>query len=488
MLAWLQRHPDRRSAVRRRASHGTTELRVHRSLAIVMFAAVACGSDRHSSELPPESGPEIVIDSQVAHQTITGWEATLQAGQEHPSYPAIRDTLLGLAVRDLGINRVRIDVRSGMENTRDWYGEFRAGRIDMTQWRCQRYAPVNDNDDARVPRDGGFFFSELDVRVEDVLLPMRALLRERGDSLLVNLAFVAFSEQTCTPSLLVHDDPEEYAEFVLAVVQHLDGKYGVVPDRWEVILEPDNTSFWRGKQIGEAIVAAARRLAEHGYERISFVAPSNTNMTRAVRYFDDMARVPGALEHLSELSYHRYGGVSRDALEDLANRAQAHGLGTAMLEHIGSGYEDLHADLALGRASAWQQFALAFPLDDDNGAQYYRIDVSDPAAPRVVPGSRTPYLRQYFHYVRPGAQRIGAASRVAALDPLAFVNRDGRWVVVVKCDRPASFRIGGLPEGRYGVSHTTEAGSVEVSPVPVTANDIARLTIPGAGVLTLHQL
>jgi hypothetical protein len=461
---------------------------VHRALAIVLFATVACGSDRHSNELPPESGPEIVIDSQVVHQTITGWEATLQAGQEHPSYPAFRDTLLRLAVGDLGINRVRIDVRSGMENTRDWYAEFRAGRIDMAQWRCHRYAPVNDNGDARVRHDAGFFFSELDVRVEDVLLPMRALMRERGDSLLVNLAFVAFSEQTCTPSLLVHDDPEEYAEFVLAVVQHLDAKYEVVPDRWEVILEPDNTPFWRGKQIGEAIVAAARRLAEHGYERISFVAPSNTNMTRAVRYFDDMARVPGAIGHLSEISYHRYGGVSQDALKDLASRAEAHGLGTAMLEHIGSGYEDLHADLTLGRASAWQQFALAFPLDEDNGAQYYRIDVSDPAAPRVVPGSRTAYLRQYFHYVRRGAQRIGAASRVAALAPLAFVNRDGTWVVVVKCEGAASFRVGGLPQGRYAVSHTTEAGTADEPPLSVAADGVARLTMPGAGVLTFHRL
>jgi hypothetical protein len=452
---------------------------------LALWTAGCGGGDRDGTPVPPVSGPEILVDPSVEYQVISGWEATTQAGQLDAAFPAFRDSLLSLAVNDLGINRLRLEVRSGSEHTRDWYADFRAGRIDMDTWRCNRYAPVNDDADPRHLNGAGFQFGEMDEKVEQIVLPMRDLLSARSERLHLNVTFVAFSRQACTPSLLVHDNPEEYAEFVLATVQHLDSAYGLVPDTWEVILEPDNTDFWRGKQIGDAIVAAARRLEQHGYDQIRFVAPSNTNMSRAVDYFDDLATVPGAVDRVAELSYHRYGGVSQGVLRDIADRAQSHGISTAMLEHIGSGYEDLHEDLAIANASAWQQFALAFPTGDDNGAQYYLIDKSDPASPRILPGSRTPYLRQYFRYIRRGARRIGAASRVRSLAPLAFVDSNGTTVVVVKSTGLAEFAVGGLPAGRYRVSHTTSAGFEETGVVSVTSSGIAHLTIPGAGVLTL---
>ncbi len=38
-----------------------------------------------------------------------------------------------------------------------------------------------------------------------------------------------------------------------------------------------------------------------------------------------------------------------------------------MLEHIGSGTDDLYKDLTVGNVSRWQQFTLAFPSTADNG-------------------------------------------------------------------------------------------------------------------------
>ena len=49
---------------------------------------------------------------------MSGWEVTAQAGHESPAYPLYRDTLLALAANDLGVNRLRLEVRSGVENTR----------------------------------------------------------------------------------------------------------------------------------------------------------------------------------------------------------------------------------------------------------------------------------------------------------------------------------------------------------------------------------
>ena len=47
-------------------------------------------------------------------------------------------------------------------------------------------------------------------------------------------------------------------------------------------------------------------------------------------------------------------------MQAIASRAVQYGIDTSMLEHIGSGYQDLHKDLTLGRNSAWQQYTLAF--------------------------------------------------------------------------------------------------------------------------------
>jgi len=464
--------------------------------ALMIVAIAACSGDRESGVVappPPSSSPPpagnatIVLNSAVRHQMIAGWEATAQAGYEHPSFPLFADSLFTLIVNDLGVNRIRLEVRSGAENTRDWYADWIAGTIDDATWRCHRYETVNDNADPATRNDVGFRFTDFDTKVEKVVLPIRSKLQARGEQLFLNVNYVAFENSSCARSA-VHDNPAEYAEFVLATVQHMHSRYGLVPDSWEVVLEPDNTSFWRGTQIGRAIVAAANRLAAAGYDDITFIAPSNTNMSNAVAYFDDLAAVPGALQHLTEISYHRYGGVSTSALNALASRARQYGKGTAMLEHIGSGYADLHADLSVGLNAAWQQYTLAFPGTSDAGGSLYRIDVTNPSAPQILPGSRTPYLRQYFRYVRGGAQRIGATSRVSSLDPLGFINPNGHWVVVVKAAAAATFDIGGLPAGRYGISHTTAGGAgVEAPPVTVGSDGKAIVSIPSAGVLTFYR-
>ena len=186
-----------------------------------------------------------------------------------------------------------------------------------------------------------------------------------------------------------------------------------------------------------------------------------------------------------ELSYHRYGGVSDANLQAIASRAAQAGIGTSMLEHIGSGYEDLHRDLKLGMASAWQQFALAYGGPDD-GDKYYVITSTGATTATVAMGNRTRYLRQYFHWVRPGAQRIGATSGMGSLDPLAFISNNGRYVVVVKASGEATFTVGGLPAGTYQVTYTTGTQTGAAHPdITITSGQQLATSIPGAGVLTI---
>lgn len=430
----------------------------------------------------------ITINAGVQYQTISGWEAHAQSGHEEPFFPLYRDQLFDQAVNDLGINRLRLEVRSGSENSADYYTQWRRGQISDTQWRCVRYATVNDNSDPQVANSAGFHFSEMDSLMEAVILPVRQRLQAKGEKLFLNLLYVAFTGQICSGLSYHHDDSAaEYAEFILQASNHLRSKYGVVPDAWEVILEPDNTSFWRGRQIGEAIVATGMRLTAAGYTP-RFIAPSTTRHFNALPYFDGMLQqVPAAKQYMYELSYHRYSAPTDADLQAIGARAVQQGINTSMLEHIGSGYEDLHRDLKLARVSAWEQFALAFPTPD-NGAKYYEIDVSNPSSPRVVIGSRTKFLRQYFKFVRAGAVRVGATSANGNLDPLAFINTNGSYVVVVKAAAGATFTVGGLPPARYGIKYTTSgAYDVDLADVTLAAGQALPASIPAAGVLTVYR-
>ena len=148
---------------------------------------------------------------------------------------------------------------------------------------------------------------------------------------------------------------------------------------------------------------------------------------------------------------------------------------------------NLHEDLELGINSAWQQYALAFQSNapvKDGGGTYVILNASDSLNPVIRLGERSRYLRQYFRYVRRGAVRFSASSNTRRFSPLAFVNTDGRYVLVVKADRAGTFTAKDLPPGTYGVSYTTAEGT------GVTEREVARAatfsaSIPAAGVITV---
>jgi len=428
----------------------------------------------------------ITIDSKTTYQTMRGWENTAWIADPcDPAFPALRDIVIDRAVNQVGIDRLRLEVRSGVENTTDYYADWIAagcpGPPDQqyTRWRDNRYATVNDNNDPNTINWNGFHFSELDWIVENIILPYKTKMAKNGEDLFINLCYVAFTSQI-NGGTYHHDDPQEYAEFVLATYLHLQNKYGFVPDTWEILLEPDNVSQWDGTLIGEAVVATAARLTTAGFTP-KFVAPSNTNMGNAITYFDDMIAVPGALQYLEEYSYHRYAGVSKSNLKAIADRAVQHNLSTAMLEwwFDNATHEVLYEDLTLGRNSAWQGSVLA---------GLFNIDVKDPQNPTVSIRDVQKFNRQYFKFVRREAVRIDAQSDGNNFKPVAFVNKGKRFVVVVNTDTGGPFRISGLPAGIYGLKYTTNADyNINLPPVRVAPGKILNAQIPDAGVITIYD-
>jgi len=417
----------------------------------------------------------ITVDTSARFQQMVGWEATAQAGQGTAQFDGYQSELMDLAANDLGVNRIRIEIASGAENTVDYYAQYRAGTITSTQYNAQRYAWVNDNGDPNTINPAGFKWSKLDEGVEATILPLRSRLAARGEALYVNLNYVSFGGSTAQQSAA------EYAELILATFQHMQSRYGFVPDAVEIILEPDNNTIRTGAGIGGLIATTGARLAAAGFHP-DFIAPSVMNMGNAVTYLNGIAAVSGALTYLTDVAYHRYSGVSDANLNAIRTRAAQLGLRTSMLEHIGSGVEDLYKDLTLANVSAWQQYTLAYPTSD-NGAQYYYISGGRPVA-----GSRTHALRQYFRYVRAGAYRVAATSLNSSVRPVAFVNPGASMAVVLHIDAPGTYSVGGLRPGSYQVEMTNGAGTlVSMGSVTSVAGGSVTISPTQTGVLTLYR-
>lgn len=423
----------------------------------------------------------ITVNPAEHHQIMRGWEVTTDmTDDDHPdAVPLYRDKLYDMAIDEVGINRIRLEVRSGAENTDRAWTRFNSGEITYQEWRPMRYQTVNDNDDPATIDWAGFDFSELDDNVETVVLPLKRRIEARGERLFINMCYVAFTEQI-TKGLYQHDDPEEYAEFVLATYLHLQKKYGFTPDSWEVLLEPDNNiKQWNANLMGRAIVAAARRLKENGFTP-AFVAPSTMDMANAVPWIEQIARVPGAMEHIVEFSYHRYRNSSTENARRIGKAGERYGKPTSMLEWwFGNGnYRILREDLTVANNSAWQGQVLRTLFD---------VDFTDPKAPKVRIAPDTRMNMQYFRNIRFGAQRIGAVSTDAGnTRPSAFVNPDGSFVVVTDTVNAAALTIRGAPPGVYTVTYALENGTA-VAPEQVTSTATGELLVrmPGRGVVTV---
>jgi len=446
-----------------------------------VFILTACGDEVTDAEI-------ITVNGDTKYQIMTGWEFAGYVGQDSLDYDYRRykDLLLKTLVQQTGINRVRLEVRSGSENTNDDYKQYRAKKIPYSKWKSRRYATVNDNNDSHSINWDGFNFTELDEKVTQVILPLRGLLQKKGEKLYVNLNYVAFTRQI-KGGKYHHADPEEYAEFMEAVFLHLRKKFNFTPDALEIMLEPDLARQWSGKLVGQSIVAVVKRLARHGFHP-DIIAPSCTSVKNAVSFFDEMIKVEGVLGSLTEISYHRYQGSIND-IRQIADRARKYNLKTSMLEwwHKGLSPDHLLQDLKTGNNSAWQQAVMgSFENNLRVGAW---IDMSNPDKPLVILSDLTKYSRQYSLFVRMGAVRIEAESKGNHINPVAFINPDGSFVVVLKVKNQVNkISLKGLPAGTYGVMYiVSPQESNRFLPDIVLKNNQTLVTsMPEAGIITVY--
>jgi len=433
--------------------------------AAFLLSALLCACSLNAS---PDNAV-VTVDASRHFQTIAGWEATSFLHEvDSKLSPGNSQELLRTAVERAGITRLRLEIRNGAEAPPGAFEEYVRTHSYET-WRQRRYLARNDNDDPRVINWSGFDFTEMDQNVENVVLPMRKLLAARGEKLRVNVCFVAFVQSRAT----FHENPDEYAEFALATMLHLRQKYGLDPDTWEVILEPDLAGRWSGRRIGQTILATSRRFDENGIHA-RFIAPSTMNMAAASRYFDDMVKVNGVLPHLAEISYHRYRGVSEGALADLSERSTKYHVPISMLElWFGrAGPDVLFEDLEAGAVAFQNRVIRGLVVNAVKGDMTLNKDVR--------------YNGAVFRAVRPGAVRVETTSSSYALKAVSFQRPKGGLVTALRATAPTAATIRGLPAGNYVVSTVTESGETNRIPIVPLANGDLRVPIGEPAVVVIE--
>jgi hypothetical protein len=443
-----------------------------------------------------ESSATIRVDDSKRFQTMSGWEVSARTWEQNkvknaydPAWLAYRDEILDRLVNQVGIDSIRVEVRSGFENPVDAWARFESGADSYADWRKRRFEKINDNADPNLRNDAGFHFSELDYQIRNFVLPMQALLARRGERLHINLCYVDVSPPASKGNIEHALAPQEYAELILAAFDHLKAEFGIVPDSFEVSLEPEHSDEWRGKQIGQGLVAVAARLHAAGYDP-EFIAPSTTSAAAAPAYIDDMLSVPGASDHIGMIAYHSYDSPSDATREAIWQRARRLRVPTGMLEHFPSTADEVDRDLTVANVSRWQPYGIAYldkPETDRQGAYLLLVDPLRPRGSAVRLASSTGALAEYFLNVRRGAVRIEAKSNNSGKRATAFINRDGSHVLIVAARTGGELRISGLPEGLYGISFAPQGSAPQSLGSARVEKGLLIARIPGKGVWVARE-
>lgn len=402
----------------------------------------------------PSAADTITVDAATKYQTMSGWEVHARAWEidklknaYDPTWRIHATAIANRMVNELGINRIQVGMPSGAQNPVDYWTQYVNGRISYTTMKARWYEKIK----------GPIQFSEFDFRVETSVLPMAAALAARGEKLYVNLSFGDFTTAGYIPGTLDYrTSPSEYAAFVLAFFDRLKTKYGITADALELCNEPEH-SGWNGTQLGQALVAVKAKLEAAGYTGINYIGPSTAGSGLMTTYANAMLAVPGAAAALTTVSYHRYDNPRASNIAALDTYAKGKDLKLNMSEWFNATADTLIEDLTAGNVSSWQKWATADRKEvgrTNPQAFYYLADLANPARPVYSMAPNTTFMAAYFRQVRLGAVRVAARSSVTARVPVAFVNTNGDYVVVVKTkagtgSKPVTIR--GLRPGTYGV-------------------------------------
>lgn len=403
----------------------------------------------------------VTVDPAERHQTILGWGKTTPW---LPASPLLRDLTLERAVDDLGLNRLRFEGFSG----------------NSTHGRSWEWA--NDDGDPHHINWAGFDTARLDERAAGWLLPFKQAVERRGErfNLYVSPSFFRGGSSGDLPPWLAAD-PQEYAEWALALLLRLRDTHGITADFYSICNEAGNDNDFTPEVVARMMKALVPRLREAGLPTaIQF--PESVNAHVAMNYLTRLQDDPQIWEWIGLLSYHWYGGNNQEGMRRLAAFALERGLPTAQTEFMGLTVDHLYDDLTIGNVSYWEVYGLATPD--------YQAAHSHVSSTSFRGGDHYWQFRSVLHYVRPGSVRLGGASTDPALRVLAFSTPTGTVAVLLNTGQGAVARtvaVAGLPAGRYGACEAAGTAPYrELGPRAAAAGQALEVAVPPGGVLTLY--
>jgi hypothetical protein len=413
----------------------------------------------------PKRMQTLTVDREQQYQTWdVGLEVTPNVAQPaKPWWPAVRDEAVRRVVA-LGVNQVRLEAN----------GKEIAGA-------------------------GGFDPEWLETQIERYLIPLETELQSvKGRRLRVNICNVAFSSALDAaypwPNLLNPADAARYGAYAVDCVEYTEGR-GFTVDSWEICLEPDNsktTVFKGADKMAAAILAARAALDAAGLARVAIMAPSCVSTATAVAYVSSWAtNNPAALDAVDILSYHRYSSASITEVTQMGQHAKTHGKRAAMTELMSYDPDKLYQDIVAGHNSGFQRFGIAGKNTDPRyqpAPWFWITEAADQQTATIADHIHTARFRQYTAHIEPGAVRVGTSAAPNPQSATAWVNPDGKLVVVLHNAGVAS-TLAGIEPGDYEVS---AAQGSPVQNVTIGIYTVAGTTLPvpavTPGPVTVRQL
>lgn len=444
----------------------------------------------------PHLASDITIDFNTTYQTWGGWEVNAQAGAGYDGtdteqnfttayngalvaapYPNYVDTLMEYAA-DLNITRLRQKLPWHAEHTTDYSALFYDNTYTVNEWLATFAYFANDNADPDDLSTSGFIWTSIDYWFDTIIDPYKTyMLAATGLEVDFKLDLLPGAHRTNPEEYQLYDYPDEFAEFVLAAYNHLQEKYGYVPAGiyWNEVTESD---YATATSLAACMLAIQQKLTAAGYSP-KFNVPGGLGSTSSRAWWQALRAKLGdswCSQYVGVIEYHRYSGTEA-SVAIIASEAVELGINTGMTELLSATDEHLYLDLTTGRVSYWEQFTFL---------ELFTIDRTDPDNPTVTYPAVTRKLRQYMHYILPGAVRVEATSTHASLFPVCFVNHGDMPVVVIRASAAASnFVLGGMKPGWYLIEYSTGSAPVRLADQATTAGGNITTSIPAAGVITL---
>ncbi len=407
-------------------------------------------------------GANVTIDGGTTYQTMEAWGAPSDYLHWFPA--ELRPYVIDDFVNLMGCTRIRCEAGGG------------SAAKNRGAWEY----PNDDWDPEHIN------WSEINrARIRDdavsMFLPFKEKVEANGEHFSLYVS-PSFFDNGSSGELLpyLRYSAGEYSEFLLSQLLYLRDSLRIEADYVTVLNEAGNGNPVTAAIIADVVRALGPRMAAAGLAT-RMEAPECANADKSWRYINDAGGLryqDDIWQYIGLLTYHLYG-VNDPARQNIRDYAWTRSLRTGQTEAMGVTINTLYDDLTLGGSSVWEIYELP---------NVFAVSMQD--AQSWLGSRKDNYwmLRQVIHYVRPGAQRIGATSSSTSLRPLAFRNNGTVTLVLINNTGGGTqtANITNLPNGDYGVSRADVGGSYHEQSIEHVTNGSLSISVGSNSVVTVY--